>query len=63
MKLGVIPIATYQAQLQSAGFTPDAIDVLSNSLLAEVAKTSKTQTAANAAGSVLATKKISLPDI
>ena len=63
VKLGVIPIATYQTQLQAAGFTPDAVNVLSNSLLAEVAKTSKTQTAANAAAGALATKSISLPDI
>jgi hypothetical protein len=63
VKLGVIPITTYQAQLKTSGFTPDAVDVLSNSLLAEVAKTSKTQAAANAAAAALATKKISLPDL
>jgi hypothetical protein len=63
VKLGVLPIATYQQQLQTAGFTADAVDVLSNSLLAEVAKTSKTQVAANGATTALAAKKISLPDI
>jgi hypothetical protein len=63
VKLGVIPITTYQAQLQTAGFTPDAVNVLSNTLLAEVAKTSKAQTAANGAATTLATKGISLPDL
>jgi hypothetical protein len=63
VKLGVVPIATYQALLKTAGFSPDSIDVLSNSLLAEVAKTSKTQTAANNAGAALAKKNISLADV
>jgi hypothetical protein len=63
VKLGVVPIATYQSLLQTSGFTPAAITVLTNSLLAEVAKTAKTQTAANAATTKLATKNISLPDI
>lgn len=63
VKLGVVPIATYQALLKSAGFTPDAIDVLSHSLLAQVAKASKTQAAANTAAGTLATKGISLPDL
>jgi hypothetical protein len=63
VKLGVVPIGTYQTQLQTAGFTPDAVNVLTHTLLAEVAKTAKTQTAANAAGITLAAKSISLGDI
>lgn len=63
VKLGVVPIATYTQLLQAANFTPDAIDVLDNSLLAEVAKAKKTQAAANAAGTTLATKAISLPEL
>lgn len=62
VKLGVIPIATYTAMLQAQGFTQDAIDVLQNSLLAEVAKTRKTQTAATTAAGVAATKGISLAE-
>jgi hypothetical protein len=61
VKLGVIPIGTYQQQLQASGFTPDAIDVLSNSLLADVAKTRKAQAAAATTGGTVATKAISLP--
>jgi hypothetical protein len=63
VKLNVVPITTYQQMLTAAGYTPDAVDVLSNSLLAEVAKTAKTQTAATSAAGVLATKGISLPQI
>ena len=63
MKLGVVPIGTYQSLLESAGYTSDAITVLSNSLLAEVAKETKTQTAANSATVALAKKNISLPEI
>src|SRR5579872_2817944 len=63
VKLGVIPISMYQAQLQSAGYTPAAITVLSNSLLAEIAKTKKAQTAATGAATALAKKNISLPEI
>jgi hypothetical protein len=63
VKLGVVPMSTYQSLLQTAGFTPDAVNVLTNTLLAEVAKTAKTQSAANAAGVVLAAKNISLGDI
>lgn len=63
VKLGVIPIATYTSLLRTAGFTQDAIDVLAHTLLAEVAKTSKAQTAATGAAAQLATKGISLPDL
>lgn len=63
VKLGVVPISTYQALLQSLNYTPDAVDVLSNTLLAQVAATKKAQTAATAATAALATKSISLPDI
>lgn len=63
VKLGVVPINIYTAMLKAAGFTPDAIDVLSSSLLAQVAKTAKTQTAAAGAAGTLATKGISLPDL
>jgi hypothetical protein len=63
VKLGVVPIATYQQLLSQAGFTQDAIDVLTNTLLAQVASTKKTQTAANAAAGTVATKGISLPQL
>ncbi len=63
VKLGVIPISTYQSMLQRLNYTQDAIDVLSNTLLAQVATTKKAQTAASAAAAALATKSISLPDI
>lgn len=63
VKLGVIPVATYTAMLKAQGFSADAIDVLQNSLLAEVAKTRKTQTAATAATGVAASKGISLAQI
>lgn len=63
VKLGVIPLATYQKLLAADGFTPTAVDVLSGSLLAEVAKTSKAQQTANGAATVLARKQISLPDL
>jgi len=63
VKLGVIPISVYQSMLQSLNYTQDAIDVLSNTLLAQVASTKKTQAAATGAAAALATKSISLPDI
>lgn len=63
VKLGVVPITTYQAMLKAAGFTPDAVDTLTSSLLAEVAKAAKAQQAANAAAGTLASKSISLPDL
>lgn len=63
VKLGVIPVTTYTAMLAAQGFSQDAIDVLQNSLLAEVAKTKKAQTAATTAAGVAATKGISLAQI
>lgn len=63
VKLGIVPISTYQSLLQSLHYTPDAIDVLSNTLLAQMAATKKAQTAATAASGALATKSISLPDL
>lgn len=63
VKLGVIPIATYTQLLTAQHYTPDAVQVLTNSLLAEVAKTSKAQAAATGAAAALATKQISLPQL
>lgn len=63
VKLGVVTIGTYTSLLQAAGFTADAVNVLTNTLLAEVAKEKKTQAAANGATVALAKKNISLPDI
>ena len=63
VKLGVVPITTYTSMLQTAGFTPEAITVLQATLLAEVAKAKKAQTAANKAGAALAVKGISLPEL
>ena len=63
VKLGVVPMSTYTALLQSLHYTPDAIDVLTNSLTAQLAATKKTQAAATAAGTALATKAISLSDL
>lgn len=63
VKLGVVPITTYTDLLQSLHYSPDAIDVLRNTLLAQVAAARKAQTSANAAGTVLATKGLSLPDL
>lgn len=63
VKLGVVPIGTYTQMLQQQHFAPDAVQTLTNSLLAEVAKTSKAQTAANAAAATVATRAISLPQI
>jgi hypothetical protein len=63
VKLGVVPISVYQSMLQSLNYTQDAIDVLSNTLLAQVASTRKAQTAATAAGTALASKSISLSDL
>jgi len=61
--LGVVPLSTYQSMLTAAGFTQDAVDVLSNTLLAELAKAKKTQAAAVAAGATAAAKGISLPQL
>lgn len=63
VKLGVLAIADYQAILKADNFSQHAIDVLTNTLLAEVAATAKAQTAANGAAVALAKKKISLPDL
>lgn len=63
VKLGIVPIDTYTQLLQSLHYTPDAIDVLRNTLLAQVAAARKAQTSANAAGKLLATKSISLVDL
>jgi hypothetical protein len=63
VKLGVIPLAKYQALLASLHYTADAIDVLSNTLLAQIAATRKAQTSANNAAANLAGKSISLPDL
>jgi hypothetical protein len=63
VKLCVIPLSMYQQLLQQAGYAQSAITILSNALQAEMAKTKKTQTAANAAAGALATKNISLADI
>lgn len=63
VKLGVIPISTYTAMLAQNHFTQDAIDVLQNSLLAEIAKVKKTQIAATTAAGTAATKGISLSEI
>lgn len=62
VKLGVIPIATYTTMLKAQGFAQDAIDVLQNSLLAEVARTKKTQAAAATATAAAATKGITLAE-
>jgi hypothetical protein len=63
VKLGVAPIATYTQLLQASGHTADAVQLLTNSLLAQVAKVKKTQVAANGAGTALAAKGISLPQL
>jgi len=63
VKLGIVPIATYQQLLRSLHYTPDAIDVLSASLLAEVAATKKAQASVPAATAAVAAKSISLPDL
>lgn len=63
VKLGIVPISVYQSMLQSLHYTQDAIDVLSNTLLAEMAATRKAQASANTAAGVLAAKSISLPDL
>ena len=60
VKLGVVPVSVYTSLLQSLNYTPDAVDVLTNSLIAQMAATRKTQTATNAAGTALAAKSISL---
>jgi hypothetical protein len=63
VKLGIVPISVYQSLLSSLHYTPDAINVLSNSLIAQMAATRKAQTAATAAGTALAPKSISLSDL
>lgn len=63
VKLGIVPISVYQSMLQSLHYTQDAIDVLSNTLLAEMAGAKKAQNTANAASTALAAKSISLPDL
>ena len=63
VRLNVVPITTYTAMLQAAGYSAQATDTLAKSLLAEVAKTAKAQTAATTAGARLASKGISLPEL
>lgn len=63
VKLGIIPISEYRSLLVADGFQAHAVDVLANTLLAEVAKVSSAQQAANAAAGVLARQAISLPQL
>lgn len=63
VKLGIVPIATYQAMLKSLHYSQDAVDVLSNTLLAEMAATKRAQAATGAAAAAVATKGISLADL
>lgn len=63
VKLGALSITDYRKLLVEAGFDASAVDVLVNSLLAEVAKTAKTQAAASGASAALATRGLSLTDL
>lgn len=63
VKLGVLKIADYTAALKAAGFDQASIDVLSNTLKAQIAATAKVQTAANSAATTLQKKGISLVDL
>jgi hypothetical protein len=63
VKLGVIPVKTYSDMLTAQHFTPDAIDILTSSLLAELAKVKKTAAAAAGDTTAAAAKGISLADI
>jgi len=63
VKLGVVPVSVYTSLLQGLNYTPDAVSVLTNSLIAEVASARRAQSAASAAGNALAAKAISLPDL
>jgi hypothetical protein len=63
VKLGLVPVAVYRAMLATAGYTPDAVDVLANTLTAEMAATMQAQAKAKAAAAALLKRKISLPQI
>lgn len=63
VKLGVVPVSVYTSLLQSLNYTPDAVQVLTNSLVAQLATVKKAQTAANGAAGTLAAKAISLPNL
>lgn len=63
VKLGVVPVSAYTQMLQSLKYTPDAVQVLTNTLIAQMAATKKAQTAATNAATTLAAKHISLPDL
>jgi hypothetical protein len=63
VKLGVVPVSVYTSLLQSLHYTPDAVQVLTNTLIAEIGAAKKAAAAATKAGPVLAAKSISLPDL
>lgn len=63
VKLGVVPVSVYTSLLQSLNYTPDAVQVLTNSLIAELGAAKKAQTAATSAATTLAAKHISLPEL
>lgn len=63
VKLGVVPVSVYTALLQSLNYTPDAVQVLTNSLIAELGAAKKAQATATSAANTLAAKQISLPDL
>jgi len=60
VKLGVLSIDDYKAELAAAGFPDDTVTILATSLLAEVAQTSQASNFANQAAAALGSKGISL---
>jgi hypothetical protein len=60
VKLGVVSIDQYRAELTAAGFASEDVDILAASLLAEVATTKAAQTKAAAVASQLDGKGVSL---